>query len=224
MGNFSAIAGLAGTTNNNQTTGTGSTNEMGKNEFLNLLVTQMQYQDPLEPMKNEEFVAQLAQFSSLEQLSNLNTTMNQNNMLEQSINNSQAVNLIGKNITVMGNSISIDEGTPSSINYTLAEEAEKVSISIFDEDGVMVKTVDLNSQSAGKHDFEFDGKDKDGNDLPDGNYTFSIDAENAEGDPVEAMSFANVHVDAITFDQGYVYLLSGNSKFLMSDVVEVREN
>jgi flagellar basal-body rod modification protein FlgD len=222
MGNFAAIAGLAGTGTTEQKA-TGSARELGKNDFLNLLVTQMQYQDPLEPMKNEEFVAQLAQFSSLEQLTNLNTTMNQNNLLEQSINNSQAVNLIGKNITVMGSSISIEGGEASSINYELAEEAATVSISIYDDDGVLVKSVDLNSQSAGKHDFEFDGKDRDGNDLPDGNYTFTIDAKDIEGEEIETLSYANVHVDAITFDSGFVYLLAGNSKFLMSDVVEVRE-
>lgn len=222
MGNFS-IAGLVGN-NTPEPPKTGAAREMGKNEFLNLLVTQMQYQDPLEPMKNEEFVAQLAQFSSLEQLSNLNTTMNQNNLLEQSINNSQAVNLIGKDIVVMGNSISMDQGKASSINYELAEEAESVTVSIYDDAGVLVKTVELNKQSGGKHDFEFDGKDKDGNELADGNYTFTIDAKNADGDPVDTLTFANVHVDAITFDRGFVYLLSGNSKFLMSDVVEVREN
>jgi flagellar basal-body rod modification protein FlgD len=182
----------------------------------------MKYQDPLDPLKNEEFVAQMAQFSSLEQLINLNTTMGDMKLLETSINNSQAVNLIGKNITVFGNTVQIQGGNASDVHYVLADEASEVTITVYDSAGAVVRSITIPGQSAGKQEFEFDGLDDQGNTLSDGNYTFKVDATDINGDPVETTTFSNVHVDAITFENGYVFLLSGTARFMLSDVIEVR--
>ncbi|MGD8888475.1 MAG: flagellar hook capping FlgD N-terminal domain-containing protein, partial [Desulfobacterales bacterium] len=78
---------------------------LDKDDFLNLLITQLQNQDPLKPTDSVEFTAQLAQFSSLEQLSNVNENLKLLQNFQASINNSQAVALIGKEITAKGNSI-----------------------------------------------------------------------------------------------------------------------
>src|SRR5210317_754089 len=83
----------------------GKSNVMGKDDFLNLLITQLQNQDPLKPTDSTEFTAQLAQFSSLEQLGNVNENLKQLQDFQASINNSQAVSLIGKEITATGNSL-----------------------------------------------------------------------------------------------------------------------
>ena len=72
---------------------------LGKDQFLQLFTTQLRYQDPLKPMDSTEFTAQLAQFSSLEQLTNLNTSMTQMASLQQQVNNAAAAGLIGRNIT-----------------------------------------------------------------------------------------------------------------------------
>lgn len=196
---------------------------LGKDAFLQLLVTQMQYQDPLDPMKNEDFVAQMAQFSSLEQLMNLNETMGQVALIDSSINNSQAVNLIGKTITVLGDSLDITGGVVSGASYTLADEASEVTISVYDENGALVRSFTAADKTAGNHDLTFDGKDDDGNVLADGSYTFSITAKNSDGDTVESASFSTVKVDGLTFENGVAYLLSGKNRFLMSDIYEVRE-
>jgi flagellar basal-body rod modification protein FlgD len=197
-------------------------NNLGQSDFLSLLITQLQHQDPMDPMKNDEFVAQMAQFSALEQLININENMSHIRMLESSINNSQAVNLIGKNITVAGNSLQINDGTPNRVSYTLADDANEVRISVYDSEGVLVRTVTLTNTSAGKHDFEFDGLDDQGNTLSDGDYTFTINAEDADGNDVQTMSFCDVRVDGLTFDEGLVYLIAGGARFLLSDIVEVR--
>ena len=92
---------------NSQTTNSNSV--LGKDDFLQLLITQLKNQDPLNPTDGTEFASQLAQFSSLEQLTNLNDAIQQNMnnsyYLTQSINNSLASNLVGKNVTVLSDSI-----------------------------------------------------------------------------------------------------------------------
>ena len=85
-------------------------NNMGKDAFLELLVTQLRYQDPLKPMENTEFLAQLSQFSSLEQLWNVNETLGQNVDLTQSVNNALMTNLIGKEVKVSGNVLYWEDG------------------------------------------------------------------------------------------------------------------
>lgn len=211
---------------NSSTSAYGATEEssdsLGKDSFLQLLVTQMQYQDPLDPMKNEDFVAQMAQFSSLEQLMNLNDTMGQIALLDSSINNSQAVNLIGKTITVLGSSLNVTGGAVSGASYTLADEASDVTVSVYDENGTLVRSFTAPGKTAGNHDLTFDGKDDDGNVLADGTYTFSISAKNSDGDALDVASFSTIKVDGLTFEDGIAYLLCGNSRYKMSDIYEVR--
>lgn len=202
---------------------TNPNSSLGKEDFLNLLVTQMQYQDPLDPMKNEQFVAQMAQFSQLEQMINLNDTAEAIRLLDTSINNSQAVNLIGKNITVQGSAFEISEGTATDFSYSLGDDASEVEISIFDESGAIVRTVTEFEKSSGNHNFQFDGNDDYGDLLPDGNYRFSVSAVNAEGDPIPANTYSSLLVDGITFDNGTLYLSAAGSHFRLSDIVEVKQ-
>ena len=192
---------------------------MGKMDFLNLLVVQMQNQDPMEPMKNEQFLAQLAQFSSLEQMVNMNETLTGLSLLQASINNSQAVNLIGKSITVLGNSIRIEAGDTS---FSLAGEAESVTVTVKDGNGATVRTVELGPRGAGNHDFAFDGRDAEGNALEDGDYTFEVTAVDADGESFSVSTFTDVVVEGISFSDGLVYLIAGGGRYLLSDIAEVR--
>ena len=111
---------------------------MDKDAFLNLLVTQLQNQDPLNPTDSVEFTAQLAQFSSLEQLSNVNDNLEQLQNYQASINNSQAVSLIGKDITAKGNALQLKDGGPAGCNFSLDGSAAIVTISLYDSTGEFV--------------------------------------------------------------------------------------
>jgi len=110
----------------------GTSNLMGKDEFLKLFVTQMQYQDPLNPMDNTEFTAQLAQFSSLEQLTNLNSQMTDILTYENSLHNTISASLIGKNVTYSGDQSG--SGTVTGINfennatYLVIDDKTKISL------------------------------------------------------------------------------------------------
>jgi flagellar basal-body rod modification protein FlgD len=200
----------------------GTTQTMGQNEFLQLLVTQMQNQDPLDPMRNEEFIAQLAQFSALEQMVNMNSTLVTLTMLESSINNSQAVNLIGKRITVEGDGFKISAGQAPPMAFSLEEAAKSVTVKVLNSSGEAVRSVELGSLEAGRHDFIFDGRDDAGNALADGDYSLQVVATGEEGEMLGATKFIEVKVDGVTFVDGIVYLIAGGQKYCLSDITEVR--
>lgn len=198
-----------------------SPNKMDQNDFLRLLVVQMQNQDPIEPLRNEEFVAQLAQFSSLEQLMNMNETLTALNMLQSSINNSQAVNLIGKRITVEGNALQISNGEASRMVFQLGNASESVTAKIVNSEGQAVRTIQLGAREVGRHEISFDGKNDAGEDLPDGNYTFQVTAVGSDDEVVAISNYTEVKVEGITFDEGIVYLVAGGQRYMLSDIIEV---
>ena len=114
--------------------------ELDRDAFLSLLITQLQNQDPLNPTDSVEFTAQLAQFSSLEQLGNVNENLEQLQNFQASINNSQAVALIGKEITANGNSLILASGQPAGCDFKLDGDASMVVVSIYDPTGEFVKS------------------------------------------------------------------------------------
>ncbi len=200
----------------------GSSQTLGQSDFLQLLVMQLQNQDPMDPVKNADFVAQLATFSSLEQLVGINSALEELSLLESSINNSQAVNLIGKQITVLGDSIKLSGGTATRASFVLDGTAESVTVTINDKNGTAVRTIELGVKEAGQHEVYWDGLDDAGQEMSDGAYTFSVTAKGEEDAVLTTTLLADVLVEGITFSDGYVYLVSGDHKYLLSDVAEVR--
>ena len=196
---------------------------LGKEDFLLLLVTQLQYQDPMDPMENTEFTAQLAQFSSLEEMYNMNDNLQSLLLYQASINNSQAVSFIGKDVSAVGNEIAINDGVPEDIYYDLAEDATEVTISIYDSDGELVRSIVTDPQEAGEQVVQWDGEDDDGNELPDGTYSCTITAKNEEGEIVSANTYIKGTVTGVTFEDGIVYLMLGDRMLTLSEVIKIEE-
>ena len=194
---------------------------LGKDDFLHLLITQLQNQDPLNPADSTEFTAQLAQFSSLEQLSNVNDNLMQLQNLETSTNNSQAVLLLGKEITANGNYLKLADGTPTDCEFRLDREADTVVVNIYDHTNEFVKAFESENLSAGQHALTWDGMDRNGNRANDGNYTFEIMAVDANGETVNATAFFTGTVDTVTFENNAPFLVSGNQKIALGDVIQV---
>jgi flagellar basal-body rod modification protein FlgD len=194
---------------------------LDKDDFLNLLITQLQNQDPLNPTDSVEFTAQLAQFSSLEQLGNVNQNLTEMKNFQASINNSQAVSLIGKTITANGNSIPLGSERPVPCNFSLENDAAVVVASIYDSTGKFVAEFKTEDLEAGQHSLLWDGTDNDGRLLPDGDYSFEIQAANANGRDIGTSTFFSGTVDKVTFENNTAYLISANQKIALGDVVEV---
>ena len=200
---------------------TARSNVMGKDDFLNLLITQLQNQDPLNPTDSTEFTAQLAQFSSLEQLGNVNENLTELKQFQASINNSQAVALIGKAITAAGNSIQLTDGGAVPCDFSLASDAAVVVANIYDSTGKFVADFESRNLSEGQHTLYWDGTDNQGNRMAKGNYTFEILAADAKGRDIGSTTFFSGTVERVTFENDTSFLISGNQKIALADVVEV---
>ena len=197
------------------------TKEMDRDAFLNLLITQLQNQDPLNPTDSTEFTAQLAQFSSLEQLGNVNDNLKQLQNFQASINNSQAVSLIGKEITANGNSFQLTDGRPAGCDFEIDENAAVVVVSIYDHTGEFVTSFEGQNLSAGQQTLYWDGTDKNGNPAAPGNYTFEVMAADANGNSIQATTFFSGSVNKVVFENNTTYLIAGGQKVALGDVIQV---
>ena len=207
-----------------QGTQNASRGELGKEDFLRLLTTQLNHQDPLNPMDNTEFVAQLAQFSGLEQLMNMGEGMNQLAMAQAVSNGTTMVGFIGKEVVYVGDGISHTEGATEQLAVDLERDAERVTITVHDAEGNLVRTIEAGAQKGGVRDVTWDGKDNNGNDVQSGEYTFKVSAEDKDGGRVESSTRIRGVVTGVTYESGFPELLIGGQRVPVGQVVEVLEN
>lgn len=202
-------------TSNNQP----SAAQQSQDQFLQLLVTQMQNQDPLNPMDNSEFTNQLTQFSQLEEMQNMNSQMQESMIYTQSLNNTMMLGLVGKNATVEGNLVEVN-GDNISSNRVNVTTGGIITVEVKDDAGNVVRTYETTSE-AGWNDISWDGKDDDGDTVADGNYTLGITAQdNAEND-VSFTSFMTGVVDSIRFENNLVLVNMAGQEYYASEIVEV---
>ena len=150
--------------------------QLGKEDFLKLLTVQLRYQDPMNPLENTEFIAQMSQFSSLEQLQNMNQTLGQNleseNRLHTAFMNNIATSLIGKNVEIPTREIEYNGDDPAILTYRLGEGTHKASAQILDARGQLVRSLVLDSSSS-HGSVSWDGKSQVGTEVPAGVYRLS---------------------------------------------------
>ncbi|OQY15722.1 MAG: hypothetical protein B6I32_05930 [Desulfobacterium sp. 4572_20] len=218
-----SVTGLESVGSSVTSTSSSESNILGKDDFLNLLVTQLRHQDPLSPMESAEFTSQLAQFSSLEQMSNVNTNLELLQLYQASINNSQAVGFIGKTIKAVGNSIGVADGVADQIHFDLDKDASAVIAHIYDSHKNLVKTIQPGGLNAGVQSVEWDATNNDGNKVPDGTYTFEVIATDTDQKPVSVTTLITASVSGVSFKDGTTYLLAGNQEIPIGSVFEVME-
>jgi flagellar basal-body rod modification protein FlgD len=143
---------------------------LGKDDFLELLVVQLQNQDPLNPLDDKEFIAQLAQFSSLEQMSNVASGIEALTETVSRQDSLSAVSYIGKNVVAEGNTVSKLDSGITPVYFTLNDTAATVSINVYDQNNNIVQTETLNSMQAGEYTFSWDGLDYNGKTADNGQY------------------------------------------------------
>lgn len=193
----------------------------GKDEFLKLLTMQLRYQNPLNPMDNTEFTSQLTQLSSLDALNNMVTQMNDMLLYQNSIQNTLTLNLIGKNVKFSGDQISLKDNK-GEISYNLAGNATKVTISILDSSGKLIRKIEAGQQNSGSNNYVWDGKDSSGNKMPEGSYKFKVEALDASGKPVEATAVSKGVVTGVTFENNTTYLvIDGKTKLKLNEILEI---
>jgi flagellar basal-body rod modification protein FlgD len=201
-------------------TATHKTN-MDQNDFLKLLVAQLNHQDPLNPMDDKDMTAQLAQFSSLEQLTNIKTgiqslvdAQNQGSMLS-------AVAFIGKSVKADGFNLSKSGDSVSTVYYSLGESVANMQVNIYAQDGTLVRTDVIGAKQAGEFQYTWDGKDTSGTKMADGTYGVAIVAEDSSGAPVLVQSKISGEVSGVVTQNGVTMLQLKDGRTV--DISSVRE-
>ena len=198
---------------------------MGKDEFLQLLVAQLQNQDPLSPMKGEEFAAQLAQFSTVEQLIDINGQLqgqaDLQNAAMRSTAAASAVEIVGKDILATGDDLVIRQGEPVRLTVGVTQ-AGPGELRIFSADGREVASGPVGRLATGRNEIDASAIAI-AADLPPGDYRYEVTVQNADGGSVEAQTFTRARIEAVRFGpQGPVLLAGDGLEIPLSTVVEVR--
>ena len=201
---------------------TGSMQTLGKDDFLKLLVSKLQNQDPLDPMSDESFVAELAQFSALEQMGNIAdgiAEMNQLSYLQsQGMNNMMASSLMGKEVKAEFSTLTLNSGDKPNIYFTLDEAASDVTVAIKDASGKTIRTLTASDLAAGVGHITWDGKDTLGNRASAGSYSVTINATTASGETVDVdLNLVGI-VDQVVYRDGAAYLVVDGVQVALGDV------
>jgi flagellar basal-body rod modification protein FlgD len=196
-----------------------ASNVLGKDDFLRLYMAQLRNQDPLNPMSNTDLAAQMAQFSSLEQLQNANKLLEQMAAQSSGGGAASASALLGKTVTVNGSPLVLNGTQPGSLAYALPGAASSVAIRVIDATGKTVRTMIAGQQGQGVHQVAFDGLDDQGRRLPSGTYTYQVAAADAAGNAVPGVYTGSGQVTGISMDAGRLVLLLGNQRVPLTSVV-----
>ncbi len=200
-----------------------SLGELGRSDFLRLLIAQLEHQDPLQPARDREFVAELATFSSLEQLIGVNQNLRQLALAQATLVNAQALNLIGKEALVeSGDTIEVRRGLPSRLVYALPRPAARATLTILRPDGSPLRVFELERTPGGRFVLPWDGTDADGRPVPDGSYRFEVHATDLQGEPMALALFQALPIDGVQFGAEGVTLVSGTQEIPFDRIVEIR--
>jgi flagellar basal-body rod modification protein FlgD len=175
---------------------------LDRSDFMTLFITQMQHQDPLEPMDSTEMASQLAQFSNMEATMQMSDNLEKLLGYQVSQNNLQLLSLIGKEVQGGGNIMGVVEGKVTTTQYTLADAADSCRVEIYDAAGRMVDTVELGYAASGIHELSWDATTPKGDVVADGQYTYSVVAINALGQKVDVDYRSTGRVTGVNFDGG----------------------
>ena len=198
--------------------------ELGRDDFLKLLVAQLTYQDPLNPMDDKDFTAQLAQFSSLDQLIKISDGVDQMNIGAAQQNLLNAASFIGKEIRAAGYSLTKKDGAVENTIYVyMADNIAGGAVNIYNSIGELVYSEKLGAMSADQvFEYAWNGRNYSGDSMPDGVYYVSISAEDANGSPVLLGTEISGVVAGVQLVNGVQYFrLADGRNVRLDDVIEV---
>ncbi len=199
-------------------------NQLDKDAFLKLMLTQMKYQDPSSPMQSHEMAAQLAQFTSLEQLSNINSTLSGMKQQQQPQTNYQALNFIGKKVSGDSSKLTRVAGDKEhEFHYNLSADALKGKVHISDSEGNVVRKIDLANLKKGENSIKWNGLADDGLEARPGDYIFSIEATSSNGGRVFAKTDFEGKITGLNYTPTGPVLLVGQQAIRLADVKRIEE-
>lgn len=197
-------------------------NTLDKDAFLLLLITQLKNQDPLEPMDNKDFIAQLTQFSTLEQITNMTNSIQEFLTLQEGALQAQSASLIGKYATVQANQITVSDGASESIVFEL-DEAAPVIVRIYDSDGNLIREATSSTLDAGAHAYVWDARDSSGLQVEDGTYTYIVSKLNSDGSETEIGGIEGGKIESVKFKGNEIYVYISGKEYPLASIIEISE-
>jgi len=218
LGNATSAAAIEG----GQSAEAGAKLEDDLNRFLNILVTQLQNQDPLDPLDANEFTSQLVQFASVEQQIYQNSNLEKMLNLQETGQISDMVDFIGNKVEFFGQKLPLENGA-AEFSYVMPTGVKEATVNIANSNGINVFFADADTNS-GKHTINWDGQDKNGQQLPDGEYTVLVSGTDPQGNLVQIEHLMTGTVSGAGVDNGVVKLFVGQSLIIDQDkVLSVRK-
>jgi len=193
---------------------------LGKDDFMKLLLVELQYQDPTDPMDTEKILTQTSELATLEASDNTNKTLEK---LAASLESSQqfsTIAAIGKTADTGSDALGHDEGTPSTFELYFPSDVQQGVVTIKDNNGAVVQTLDLGTNPAGVYQFTWDGSTQTGASAKSGVYHISATYEDAQG-AQKSTRLGTYPIESVRFDQGNALLKLGSSYVPLSDIQEI---
>jgi len=204
----------------------GAERQLGKDAFLLLLLTQLQNQDPTNPMENTDMVAQLAQFSQLEQIANVSKGIEAMTGYIQAQNQFQTLSLIGKDVLAENNQFSLTDGKPDVKAELITTETCRATVYVVNSKGERVRTIEMGTLEPGERAIEWDGRNESGAMAEDGVYFFQVTPTAMNGEYLEHGVYPQVSgkVTGVSFDAaGQPVIHMGHAAMSIGQVIQILE-
>lgn len=206
---------------NRTTTPSGNPEELRKNDFMNLFMTQMSHQDPMDPMDSGAMMSQLAQLGSMEQLENMNGQLKEMNGTQKEISRFQALNFLDRDVMMETNKLELTKGSGRPVYYMLNDDTENLKLTIEELDGSPVFSEQLGMVTAGKHQFAWDGRSDEGIMMGDGNYNIKVMAKGRDGSYNPIDIYKAGRISQIEYRSGKPWVKINNQMMPLSSVSTV---
>ena len=193
---------------------------LGKDDFMKLLLVQLQYQDPTEPMDSEKILTQTSQLASLESADNTKKALEKLSASLGSAQQFSTIAAIGKTADLGSDAIAHDKGSTSTFEIYFPNDVEQGSVVITDNDGNTVKTLDVGTNKAGVYKFDWDGTDNSGNAVQSAVYHVNATYNDVNGNKLQTRLGA-YPIESVRFDNGNTLVKVGSNYVPLSSVKEV---
>lgn len=199
------------------------TKELGQGEFLELMMAQLENQDPMKPMDNGEFLGQMAQFSTVSGIEDMQVSLEKLTETYATSQTLQSTALVGQEVLIEDSNFELNANETVTGSFELDAVSGDVKLDISDAAGVIVQQVDLGEYAAGRHAFTWDGRNKQGDIMPPGKYSATVTVQ--KGDGYEAVTVLSSRViDSVEFGAGNQSTLNTiqGDVLTMADIRQIR--
>lgn len=195
-----------------------STYSLTADDFLQLLMTELENQDPTDPISTADMISEFSALSQVTQAEKTNSYLESLLEYASSGSTSQAISYLDRTISYSGDSITVSSGSCTAAGYSLSSAAADVTATIYDSSGSVVKTVDLGSKSAGSYTFSWDGTNGSGSTVSDGAYTIKYKATDSSGNSLTVTTGGSGTVTGVVYRSGVAYLVTDQGEIPLSSV------